>query len=303
MSLRLFLVIVVSILLLEVVPTTAQDFENVQFTSVKAADNIYMLQGAGGNIGLFFGEDGIFLIDDQFAPLHEKLIAKINELTGSADIDLSNAFLINTHFHGDHTGGNELLGKSGAIIIAHENGRQRLTTENYVPFFDSRNAALPKAGLPVITFSKDITFHINGDSVRVVHVGQAHTDGDAFVHFTNANVIHAGDILFMQTYPFIDLDNGGSVTGVIKGTEMILALSNDKTRIIPGHGDLTDRAGLESYLKMLTTTYATVGRLVDDGKTLEQIQAAKPTAEFDAEFAGFITGDAFVGLLYRDLTE
>lgn len=303
MSLRLFLVIVVSILLLEVVPTTAQDFENVQFTSVKAADNIYMLQGAGGNIGLFFGEDGIFLIDDQFAPLHEKLIAKINELTGSADIDLSNGFLINTHFHGDHTGGNELLGKSGAIIIAHENGRQRLTTENYVPFFDSRNAALPKAGLPVITFSKDITFHINGDSVRVVHVGQAHTDGDAFVHFTNANVIHAGDILFMQTYPFIDLDNGGSVTGVIKGTEMILALSNDKTRIIPGHGDLTDRAGLESYLKMLTTTYATVGRLVDDGKTLEQIQAAKPTAEFDAEFAGFITGDAFVGLLYRDLTE
>lgn len=303
MSLRLSSVVVASILWLGVVSAAAQDFENVKFTSTKAADNIYMLQGAGGNIGLFFGEDGIFLIDDQFAPLHEKLIAKVNELTGSADIDLYNAFLINTHFHGDHTGGNELLGKSGAIIIAHENGRQRLTAENYVPFFDSHNAALPKAGLPVITFSKDITFHLNGDSVRVVHVGQAHTDGDAFVHFTKANVIHAGDILFMQTYPFIDLDNGGSVAGVIKGTEMILALCNDKTKIIPGHGDMTDRTGLAGYHKMLTTTYATVGRLVDDGKTLEQIQAVKPTAEFDAEFAGFVSGDAFVGLLYRDLTE
>lgn len=303
MSLRLFSVVVASILWLGVGTAAAQDFENVHFTSMKAADNIYMLQGAGGNIGLFFGDDGLFLIDDQFAPLHEKLIAKIKELTGNSDIDLGNAFLINTHFHGDHTGGNEQLGKSGAIIIAHENGRQRLTSENYVPFFDSRNPALPKAGLPVITFSSDITFHLNGDSVRVVHVGEAHTDGDAFVHFTRANVIHAGDILFMQTYPFIDLDNGGSVAGVIKGTEMILALSNDKTKIIPGHGDMTDRTGLESYLKMLTTTYATIGRLVDEGKTLEQIRSSRPTAEFDSEFEGFVSGDAFVGLLYRDLTE
>jgi glyoxylase-like metal-dependent hydrolase (beta-lactamase superfamily II) len=303
MSLRLFLVSVATILWLGIVPVIAQDLENVQFTSIKAADNIYMLQGTGGNIGLFFGDDGVFLIDDQFAPLHEKLIAKIKELTGSADIDLGNAFLINTHFHGDHTGGNELLGASGAVIVAHENGRQRLTGESYVPFFDSRNPALPKAGLPVITFSSDITFHLNGDSVRVVHVSEAHTDGDAFVHFTEANVIHAGDILFMQTYPFIDLDNGGSVAGLIGGVEMLLAISDDKTKIIPGHGDMTDRAGLASYHKMLTSTFARVRQFVNEGKTLEQIQAAKPTAEFDSVFAGFISGGAFVGLLHRDLTE
>ena len=302
MSLRLFYVVAL-VSCLGVVPATAQDYDEVQFTSVKAADNIYMLQGAGGNIGLFFGDEGVFLIDDQAAPLHEKLVTKIKELTGNTEIDLSSAFLINTHFHRDHTGGNELMGESGMLIIAHEKGRQRLTAESYVPFFDSRHPALPKAGLPVITFSENVTFHLNGDSVRVVHVSTAHTDGDAFVHFTKANVVHAGDILFLQTYPFIDLDNGGSVAGVIMGAEMILAISNDKTKIIPGHGNMTDKAGLARYHKMLTTVYATVGELVKDGKTLEQIQASKPTAEFDFEFEGFISGDAFIGLLYRDLTE
>lgn len=291
------------IMLLVSVPVFAQDFDNVRLTPVKAADNIYMLQGAGGNIGLFFGPDGIFLIDDQFAPLHEKLIAVIEELVGDSVVDLSDVFLINTHFHPDHTGGNELLGDAGAVIIAHENGRQRLTVEQVIPFFDTRHPALAANGLPVITFSRDITLHLNGDSISVFHVGAAHTDGDAIVHFTKANVIHAGDILFMQTYPFIDLDNGGSVAGVIKATEQLLAIADDRTRIIPGHGNMTDRGGLERYYTMLTMTSERVSEMVAEGKTLEQIQAAKPTQEFDAEFSGFISGDAFVGLLYRNLSE
>ncbi len=291
------------VLLFCITSLLAQDFDKVQFTEVKATDNIYMLQGAGGNIGLFFGDDGLFLIDDQFAPLHEKLIEMIRQLSLDSVADFSNAFLINTHFHHDHTGGNELIGDAGAVIVAHEKGRERLTVEQFVPFFDSRNPALKRTGLPVITFKSDISFHLNGERVDVIHVARAHTDGDAIVHFTNSNVIHTGDIVFMQTYPFIDLDNGGSVAGTIKGTELILSLSNNNTKIIPGHGNMTDRAGLELYHKMLISTYNQVQQLVTDGKTLDEIQAANPTKEFDEMFNGFISNDAYVGLLYRDLTE
>jgi len=284
------------------VATIAQDFDKIQISGVKAAENIYMLQGQGGNIGLFFGHQGIFIIDDQFAPLHEKIVAKIKEITAGTVPDNSITFIINTHFHRDHTGGNELMGKTGAVIVAHENVRKRLSVEQVMPLFNSRNPAMPESGLPVITFNDDVTFHLNGDSVNVIHVGPAHTDGDAIVHFTKANVIHAGDIVFMQTYPVIDLDNGGSVSGMIKATEQITALSNDQTKIIPGHGNLTDKAGLERYHNMLVTTSKNVSNLVEQGKTLEQIVAAKPTAEFDQEFSGFMTPEKFVGILYRAAT-
>lgn len=282
---------------------SAQDLDKVQITSIKVTDNIYMLQGAGGNIGLSFGNDGIFIIDDQFAPLHEKITAMIDELTAGAVSESANTFLLNTHFHGDHTGGNELQGKSGTVIFAHQNVRKRLSVELVVPFFKSTSPPVPEIGLPVITFEQDITLHINGDSVRIIYVGPAHTDGDAIVHFTKSDVIHAGDILFTNSYPFIDLDNGGSVSGVIAAVEKILKLAGDKTKIIPGHGNIIDKAGLESYHKMLSTIFEIVSAMVKDGKTLEQIIALKPTEEFDTQYKGFISNEAFLGLLYRDLTK
>jgi glyoxylase-like metal-dependent hydrolase (beta-lactamase superfamily II) len=281
----------------------AQDLDKVQITSVKITDNIYMLQGAGGNIGLSFGSDGIFIIDDQFAPLHEKLIAVIDELTKGKVSESANTFLLNTHFHGDHTGGNELLGKTGAVIMAHQNVRKRLSVEMNIPFFKSTNPAVADVGLPVITFEQDITLHLNGDNVKIIHVGPAHTDGDAIVHFSKADVIHGGDILFSSTYPFIDLDNGGSVSGVIAAVEKIIILAGDKTKIIPGHGDIMTKAGLESYHKMLSTIFERVSEMVADGKTLEEIIASKPTDQFDLQFSGMISDEAFLGFVFRDLTE
>ncbi len=304
MRTKQIILMVTTVLLLTLYNTvSAQDFDKVQITSVKVTDNIYMLQGAGGNIGLSFGSDGIFIIDDQFAPLHEKLIAVIDELTDGKVSESANTFLLNTHFHGDHTGGNELMGKSGIVIVAHENVRKRLSVELAVPFFKSTSPPVPDIGLPVITFEQDITLHLNGDSVNIFYVGPAHTDGDAIVHFSKADVIHGGDILFTSSYPFIDLDNGGSVSGVIAAVEKILKLAGDKTKIIPGHGNLTDKAGIESYHKMLSTIFEQVSEMVAGGKTLEQIMAAKPTAEFDAQYSGFISSEAFLGFLYRDLTE
>ena len=300
---QIILVVTAVLILFSFSTAIAQDLDKVQITSVKVTDNIYMLQGAGGNIGLSFGSDGIFIIDDQFAPLHEKLIAVIDELTKGKVSESANTFLLNTHFHFDHTGGNELLGKTGAVIMAHQNVRKRLSVEMNIPFFKSTNPPVPEIGLPVITFEQDITLYLNGDSVNIIYVGPAHTDGDAIVHFSKADVIHGGDILFTSSYPFIDMDNGGSVSGVIAAVEKILKLAGDKTKIIPGHGDLTDKAGLESYRKMLSTIFESVSAMVADGKTLEQIIASKPTADFDAQYDGFISNEAFLGLLYSDLTE
>ena len=281
--------------------SVAQDFDKVQINAFKAAENIYMLEGQGGNIGLFWGKQGIFIIDDQFAPLHEKILAKVKGLAGAIS-ENSNTFVINTHFHGDHTGGNELLGKAGAIIISHENVRKRLSVERVVSFFNSRTPAMPESGLPIITFADDLTFHVNGDSVRVVHVAPAHTDGDAIIHFTKANVIHAGDIVFTDSYPFIDLDNGGSVAGVIAAAAKILSMSDAKTKIIPGHGVMCDKAFVEKYHQMLTTIYERVSKMRAEGKTLEQMQAAKPTSEFDNDYKGFVSPDKIVEIIYNDLT-
>lgn len=304
MRTKQIILVVTAVLILSSFSTAiAQDLDKVQITSVKITDNIYMLQGAGGNIGLSFGSDGIFIIDDQFAPLHEKLIAVIDELTKGKVSESANTFLLNTHFHGDHTGGNELLGKTGAVIMAHQNVRKRLSVEMNIPFFKNTFPPVPEIGLPVITFEQDITLHLNGDNVNIIHVGPAHTDGDAIVHFSKADVIHGGDILFASSYPFIDLDNGGSVSGVIAAVEKIIKLAGDKTKIIPGHGNLTDKAGLEGYHKMLSTIFERVSEMVADGKTLEQIIASKPTDQFDLQFKGMISGEAFLGFVFRDLTE
>jgi glyoxylase-like metal-dependent hydrolase (beta-lactamase superfamily II) len=211
-------------------------------------------------------------------------------------------FVLNTHWHFDHTGGNENLGKAGALIVAHENVRKRMSVENFIEFLGMKTQPDPKAALPVVTFTRDVTFHLNGDEVRVMHVPNAHTDGDAIVHFTKSDVIHMGDVFFNQLYPFIDTSSGGRVEGVVAAVDRALALAGASTKIIPGHGPLGTRADLQAYRDMLATIAGRMGEHVRAGRSLEQAIAAKPTADFDAAWGkGFLTPDRFTEMLYKNL--
>jgi glyoxylase-like metal-dependent hydrolase (beta-lactamase superfamily II) len=257
-----------------------------------------MLQGAGGNIGACVGEDGVFLIDDQFAPLTEKIRAAISKIS-KREI----RFLINTHWHYDHVGGNEKLGEAGTVILAHDNVRYRLSTEQFIRFFNKKIPPYPKAALPIITFSKDLTFHLNGEEIYFFHVKHAHTDGDAVVYFKRSNVIHTGDIYFAGYYPFIDLSSGGAVDGMIEATRHILSIIDDKTKIIPGHGPMSSKADFFAYLEMLVTIRARMEKHIQSGKTLADIQALAPSKEFDSAWGdGFLSPEKFVQILYDDLS-
>lgn len=275
-----------------------QEFDKVQIKIVKAADNVHMLMGSGGNIGVCTGDDGVFLVDDQFAPLTEKIKAAIGKISNK-DI----CFLINTHWHFDHVGGNENMGEAGAVIIAHENARNRMSTDQFIDFFQKQIPASPKIALPIITFTQDLTFHLNENEIHVFHVKNAHTDGDAIVYFKNSNVIHTGDIYFAGLYPFIDTGSHGSVNGVIDAAKYVLSIINDDTKVIPGHGHLSNKAELGGYVDMLISLRDKVNNHISEGKTLKEIQAAKPTQEFDEKWGhGFLSPDQFVQILYNDLS-
>lgn len=207
-----------------------------------------MLLGAGGNIGVSVGADGVFVIDDRYAPLTEKIKAAVRALS-TAPI----RFVINTHWHGDHTGGNENLAHDGTLIIAQENVRKRMSVEQFIAAFNSRVPPKPVVALPVVTFTDGVTFYLNGDTIQVLHVKAAHTDGDAIIYFRKANVIHAGDTFFNGFYPFIDASTGGSLDGMTAAADQILSLANDQTRIIPGHGPLGGRAEVKAFRDMLAT--------------------------------------------------
>jgi glyoxylase-like metal-dependent hydrolase (beta-lactamase superfamily II) len=261
---------------------------------VPVTDKIYMIAGEGGNIGLFIGEDGTFLIDDQFAPLTEKIVEAIKSVGGDHP-----RFLINTHYHGDHTGGNEKLGKGGTLIFSHDNVRERLTTGSFITAFNMKNAALSSEGLPVVTFSEDISFHLNGDSIHAMHVPNAHTDGDSFIYFKTANVIHAGDFFFNGFYPFIDVNHGGSLKGMIKAVDKVLSLADDSTKIIAGHGPLGNKEQLVSYRQMLGTAYERLNKLKAEGKTAQEAVAAKPLADLEATWGdGLFKSDQWIELIY-----
>lgn len=270
--------------------------DEVKIESIKISDKIYMLtsNSGSGNLGLFVGQDGTFLIDDQFAPLTDKIVAQVKAVGGDFP-----RFLINTHYHGDHTGGNENLGKGGTLIVSHENVRDRLRNGAYIREFDVKMAAANPAGLPVVTFSEDISFHLNGDTVQAIHVPHSHTDGDAIIHFNNANVIHAGDVIFSGFYPFIDVSHGGSIKGVIKGVKLIMSLSDENTKIIPGHGPLTNRAELTDYLTMLETAYERLRKLKAEGKTAQEAIEAEPLADLEEEWGdGLFNGDKWIEIIY-----
>lgn len=273
----------------------AQDgFEEVVIEPIPVRDGIHMLVGQGGNLGLLVGEDGAFLIDDQFAPLTPKILTAIGRLT-----DRPVRFVINTHWHPDHTGGNENIGEAGAVIVAHENVRKRLSTEQFIAAFGRKVAPLPDGALPQITFADGVTFHWNGQTVQVFHVDHAHTDGDAVVQFSEANVIHTGDVFFNGIYPLIDVSSGGSLDGMIAAARLILARCDDATKLIPGHGPLGEKADLERYVAMLETVRDRLRPLIAAGKTAEEAVAAKPTADFDPRWGGgFLKPDVWVRIVY-----
>jgi len=275
-----------------------QDFSQVEIKATRLTDGVYMLEGAGGNMGLSVGEDAIFLIDDQFAPLTDKIVEAVEAID-----DRPIEFVFNTHYHGDHTGGNENLGKAGALIVAHDNVRRRMSVEQFRKAFNRRIPAAPEGALPVVTFSEDVTFHLNGDEIHAFHVSSAHTDGDAIVHFTKANVVHMGDVMFSGFYPFIDVDAGGSLDGIVVACDRGLEIVDGATRIIPGHGPMSDREDLEAYRDMLVGVRDAVGPLVDSGKSLEQVRGADPLAPWNEKWGkGFMEPDRFLDIVYRDLS-
>jgi len=290
---------VIGLLALLLLPTraVAQDFEAVKIETIPLADGLHMLTGRGGNLAVSTGADGVFLVDDQFAPLTEKIRAAISEISGAPL-----RFVVNTHWHGDHTGGNENLGKAGAIIVAHENVRARMSVEQFQAAFNRTVPAAPAAALPVITFRSDVTFHLNGQDVHVFHVDPAHTDGDSIVHFRGANAIHMGDTFFNGNYPYIDLGSGGSVDGVVAAADRALELADAETRIVPGHGPLGDRAALVSYRDMLAGVRERVRELIAQGKSVDEVVEARPTAAFDAKWGGgFMKPDVFTRIVYSSL--
>ena len=296
MSLR-YRVPILAVAVLAAAPAFSQIAEDVVIEATRVAGNVSMITGRGGNIGLCVGDDGAFLIDDQYAPLTEQILATVAELTPEPV-----RFVVNTHWHGDHTGGNENLGEAGAIIVAHENVRKRLSTDQFMAAFDRTVPASPEGALPVITFNDSVTFHWNDDEIHVIHVKPAHTDGDAIIHFREANVIHMGDVFFNGMYPFIDVSAGGRIAGVIKAADQALKLANDRTRIIPGHGELSGVAELRAYRAMLQTVHDRVQALIADGRSRDEVIAAKPTRDLDDQWGGgFMKPDQWVGIVYDSM--
>jgi cyclase len=274
-----------------------QDFSKVEIKATKLSDTAYMMTGSGGNLGLSVGEDAVFLIDDQFAPLSEKITAAIAQITAKPV-----RFILNTHWHFDHTGGNENFSRAGAILVAHDNVRKRMNSEQFIEFLRMTEKAAPKAALPVVTFAAGLTFHLNGEEIRVIHVPRAHTDGDAIVQLVRNDVIHMGDTYFNGFYPFIDTSSGGTVDGVIAAADQVLAIATDNTRIIPGHGPLSNKAELKVYRDMLATISGRIKKMISDGRKLEEITAANVSADFDEKWGkGFIPPPKFAEMIAMNI--
>jgi len=272
------------------------DWSKVQIKSTKIAGNVYMLEGAGGNIGVSVGADGILIVDDQFAPLADKIRASLKTL-GQGKL----RFILNTHWHGDHTGSNAAFGPE-ATIVAHDNVRKRMSSEQRSEFFKSTTPASPKEALPVITFDQSLTVHFNGEEIRAIHFPNGHTDGDSVIFFTSSKVVHLGDDFFAGRFPFVDLESGGSVEGLTKNIGELITKIPPDAKLIPGHGPISTLDDLKAYHRMLVETTAIVRDKIAANKTLDQIKSEGLPAEWNSWGAGFIKTDLWLELVYRSLT-
>lgn len=272
------------------------DFSKVQMKATKVAGNVYMLEGAGGNIGVSVGDDGLLIVDDQFAPLADKIRAA---LKGIADKKLK--FILNTHWHGDHTGGNVVFGPE-ATIIAHDNVRKRLATEQKSTVFNTTTPPSPKEALPVITFDQSLSVHFNGEDIRAIHFPHGHTDGDSVIFFSASNVVHLGDDFFAGRFPFVDLESGGSVEGLVKNIGELVNKIPAGAKLIPGHGPISTLDDLKSYHRMLQQTTEIVRQKIAAGKTLDQIKSEGLPDEWKPWGEGFIKTDRWVETIYKSLT-
>jgi glyoxylase-like metal-dependent hydrolase (beta-lactamase superfamily II) len=278
------------------IPALAQDYSKIKVTPTRLNDTTWVLSGGGTNLALAVGPEAVFVVDDNLAPLTPAVRAAISSVT-----DKPVRFVFNTHWHYDHVGGNEVLGREGATIVAHENVRKRMSTDQFMEFLNEKIKASPAVALPVVTFTRDMAFHLNGEEISVFHVARAHTDGDAIVHFKKGNIVHMGDV-YNRSYPFIDTSAGGNIDGVIAAIDQVIGMINEKTTVIPGHGKLAGKADLIEYRTMLSTIGTRLKSMMKEGKTLEQAIAAQPTREFDDKWkSGFLPPERFVRMVWQNL--
>ncbi|WP_339860889.1 MBL fold metallo-hydrolase [Paremcibacter congregatus] len=279
----------------------AQDnqYDTVNITTTKVGDGVYMLQGAGGNIGVSAGEDGVFMIDDQFSPLTPKILAAISAISKKPV-----KFLINTHWHYDHTGGNENLGQQGVVIVAHDNVYKRMSTDQMIEAFNKEIPASPRAALPVVSFNDEVTFHLNDLHIKARHFSHAHTDGDSVILFQDRNIIHMGDLFFNGMYPFVDRSSGGSLAGVIAAVGKILELCDQNTKIIPGHGPLATTQDLKDYHAMMQKAVSILTPLAQKGLSTEEVIKLNPLKELNDKWGGgFMKPEAFITINYPGIAD
>lgn len=274
-----------------------QDFSQVQIVTTKIGDTLYALDGQGGRMGVQVGPNGIFLVDSQFAPLGDKLVAAIRQIS-PAPI----RFLVNTHVHGDHTGGNENFAKLGATIVSRPMLRQRLAKPSAPAAGGAAPAPAPAGALPVVTYDSRTTVYLNGEAIELIPLPFAHTDGDTAVRFPNSDALMTGDVFRSVGYPNIDRANGGSLKGILDALQTLIDAAGPNTKVLPGHGDITSRAGIVAHREMAVAVRDRVSKLMKDGRTLPQIVAAKPTADFDQRTGNAAqSADRFVGQIYAEL--
>ena len=291
MRIRVLVVVAVFVLSTFAVAQNQQDFSKVEIKTTRITDKFYTLEGQGGTIGALVGPDGVFLVDTQFAPLTEKIVAAVKKISSSPI-----KFVVNTHLHGDHTGGNENFGKLGAVLFSRDQLRARLVRP-------AGNAAPPSAAaLPVVTYDGPVTLHMNGEDVQLIPIRSAHTDGDTLVRFVGLDILMPGDYYRSIGYPNIDRNNGGSLAGMIEGLGATIGLAGPNTKIIPGHGAIVDRTAVTAHRDMMLVLRDRVATLIKQGKTLPEINASKPTSDYDSkvEQPG-TTGERFIGQLYAEL--